>query len=77
MCPHALFLQAQSHIVYTYVYSWCSMKRSGRQGQLALSYNKSITVQLCKGCSGITTVSFRVSYKLKGESIGRAEILII
>ena len=42
-----------------------------------LGYNKSITVKVCKGCSGTTTVSFRVCYKLKVKSIGLAETLII
>ena len=40
-------------------------------------YNKSITVKLCKGCSGTTTVSFRVTYKLQVQNIGLAEILIV
>ena len=42
-----------------------------------LGYNKSITVKLCKGCSGTTTVPFRVSYKLKVKNICPADILII
>ena len=42
-----------------------------------LGYNKSITVKLCKECSGTTTVSFRVSYKLKVKNICPADILII